>query len=45
MTLEDPRKTLRAELRARRKALVASERIAAANGVAGTLDHQLQRPR
>ena len=38
MTLEDPRKTLRAELRARRKALVASERIAAANGVAGTLD-------
>ena len=38
MTLKDPRKTLRAELRARRKALVASERIAAANALAGTLD-------
>ncbi len=38
MTLEDPRKTLRAELRARRKALVASERIAAANALAGALD-------
>jgi 5-formyltetrahydrofolate cyclo-ligase len=38
MTVEDKRKTLRAELRARRKALVASDRIAAANGVAGMLD-------
>jgi 5-formyltetrahydrofolate cyclo-ligase len=38
MTVEDTRKTLRAELRARRKALGASDRIAAANGVAGTLD-------
>jgi 5-formyltetrahydrofolate cyclo-ligase len=38
MTVEDKRKTLRAELRARRKALGASDRIAAANGVAGTLD-------
>jgi 5-formyltetrahydrofolate cyclo-ligase len=38
MTVEDKRKTLRAELRARRKALGASDRIAAANGVSGTLD-------
>ncbi|MEO7936099.1 MAG: 5-formyltetrahydrofolate cyclo-ligase [Dokdonella sp.] len=38
MTLDDQRKTLRAELRARRKALSASDRIAAANGVANTLD-------
>ena len=38
MTVDDKRMTLRAELRARRKALVASERIAAANGVADTLD-------
>ncbi len=38
MTLEDKRKTLRAELRARRKALVASDRIAAANGVASQLE-------
>ena len=38
MTLDDQRKTLRAELRARRKALSASDRIAAANGVAGSLD-------
>jgi 5-formyltetrahydrofolate cyclo-ligase len=38
MTVEDKRKTLRAELRARRKALGASDRIAAANGVAGMLD-------
>ena len=38
MTLDDQRKTLRADLRARRKALGASDRIAAANGVASTLD-------
>ena len=38
MTLDDQRKTLRAELRARRKALVASDRIAAANGVATQLE-------
>ncbi|HET9033105.1 MAG TPA: 5-formyltetrahydrofolate cyclo-ligase [Dokdonella sp.] len=38
MTLDDQRKTLRAELRARRTALVASDRIAAANGVAGQLE-------
>lgn len=38
MTVEDKRKILRAELRARRKALVASDRIAAANGVANSLD-------
>ncbi|MFZ1390924.1 MAG: 5-formyltetrahydrofolate cyclo-ligase, partial [Dokdonella sp.] len=38
MMLDDQRMTLRAELRARRKALGASERIAAANGLAITLD-------
>ena len=38
MMLDDQRMTLRAELRARRKALGASERIAAANGLATTLD-------
>ena len=38
MTLDDARQSLRAELRARRKALHASERIAAANGVAGSLE-------
>ncbi len=38
MTLDDQRKTLRAELRARRKALVASDRIAAAIGVARQLE-------
>ena len=38
MTVEDKRKILRAELRARRKALAASERITAASGVAATLE-------
>jgi 5-formyltetrahydrofolate cyclo-ligase len=38
MTLDDARQSLRAELRARRKALHASERIAAANGVAESLE-------
>lgn len=38
MTLDEQRKTLRAELRARRKALGASDRIAAANGVAAQLE-------
>jgi 5-formyltetrahydrofolate cyclo-ligase len=38
MTVEDKRRTLRAGLRARRKALSASDRIAAASGVAGMLE-------
>ena len=38
MTLDDPRKILRADLRNRRKALSASDRISAANGVANSLD-------
>lgn len=38
MTVEDKRKILRAQLRARRRALGASDRIAAANAVAGTLE-------
>ncbi|SFN22040.1 5-formyltetrahydrofolate cyclo-ligase [Dokdonella immobilis] len=38
MTVDDARQSLRAELRARRKALHASERIAAANGVAESLE-------
>ena len=38
MTVDDGRKSLRAELRARRKALGAGERIAAANGVAESLE-------
>jgi 5-formyltetrahydrofolate cyclo-ligase len=38
MTLDDARQSLRAELRARRKTLHASERIAAANGVADSLE-------
>lgn len=37
MTVNDERKLLRARLRTRRKALTASERIAAAEGVAATL--------
>jgi 5-formyltetrahydrofolate cyclo-ligase len=38
MTVDDARQSLRAELRTRRKALRASERIAAANGVAASLE-------
>lgn len=38
MMVDDGRKALRAKLRARRKALTASERIAAANGVANSLE-------
>lgn len=37
MTVNDERKMLRASLRTRRKALTATERIAAADGVANTL--------
>jgi 5-formyltetrahydrofolate cyclo-ligase len=38
MTADDERKSLRGELRARRQALSAAERIAAANGVANSLE-------
>jgi 5-formyltetrahydrofolate cyclo-ligase len=38
MMVDDGRKSLRAKLRARRKALTATERIAAANGVANSLE-------
>ncbi len=38
MMVDDGRKSLRAKLRARRKALSATERIAAANGVANSLE-------
>lgn len=38
MTVDEKRSTLRGELRARRQALSASDRIAAANGVANSLE-------